>query len=243
VARPVVRRIVLVGVGIAIAAVCVRLGVWQLDRLDQRRAHNEAVRTGLAADPTSLVEALAEPDPAYRRVVVTGTYDAAHEVILYGRAFDGRPGDHVLTPLLLADGTAVIVDRGWVPFEPDRVVPVGGAAAAAPGEVTLEGFLVPSEDAGDDEGPAVDTIQRIDLARLGAQMPYALVPFAVQLEDQSPPVDLPVPAPAPELTEGPHLSYAIQWFAFALIALGGSMVIARRDRDDPIHDAGDEEDR
>ena len=133
----------------------------------------------------------------------------------------------------------MIVDRGWVPFQPDRVVPVRGAAAAAAGEVTVKGFLVPSEDAGDDEGPAVDTIQRIDLRRLGAQMPYPLAPLAVQLEEQSPVVDLPVAAPAPELTEGPHLAYAIQWFAFAAIALGGSIVIARRDR----HDTRHEEDR
>ncbi|HEX6845174.1 MAG TPA: SURF1 family protein [Actinomycetota bacterium] len=231
-ARPVLRRAVLVGIGIVVAAVCVRLGVWQLDRLEQRRASNDAVRTGLAAEPTTLAAAMQADDPAYRRVVVTGVFDATHEVILYGRTQEGRPGDHVLTPLVVSDGEAVLVDRGWIPFEPDRSVPVEGPAAAVEGDVTVEGFLVRSEDTGEDTGPTIDTIQRIDLERLGSQMPYRLAPFALQLERQSPAVDAPVPAPRPDLPEGPHLSYAIQWFAFAVIALGGSILIARRDRAD-----------
>lgn len=219
------------------AAVCVRLGFWQLDRLSQRRAFNEQVRAGLEADPASLrdiLAAAADPgDVAYRRARATGTYDPAHEVVLYGRALDGRPGDHILTPLVLDDGTAIVVDRGWVPFEANRELPVRGDAAAPAGPVTVEGFLEPPDDATPPGEAAVTTISRIDLELLQGQLPYQLAPLALQLESQSPAqVALPMPARGPELAEGPHLSYAIQWFAFATIALGGSALILRRDRRD-----------
>ena len=219
------------------AAVCARLGFWQLDRLSQRRAFNEQVRAGLEADPASLRDTLAaaaDPgDVAYRRVRATGAYDPTHEVVLYGRALDGRPGDHILTPLVLDDGTAIVVDRGWVPFEANRELPVPGGAAAPAGPVTVEGFLEPPDDASPPGDDAVTTIRRIDLELLQGQLPYELAPLALQLESQSPAqAALPVPAPGPELSEGPHLSYAIQWFAFATIALGGSALILRRERHD-----------
>ena len=95
------------------------LGLWQLDRLDQRRAYEDLVAERLAAPPSPLVDVL-EACPAttcrFRRVVAEGTFDPAHEVILYGRTQSGQTGNHVLTPLILEDGTAVAVDRGWVPL-------------------------------------------------------------------------------------------------------------------------------
>jgi len=99
------RWILLPVVAILVAATCVRLGFWQLDRLAGRRAFNAGVEAGLAA-PVAPVDALVDAEgadeAAYRRASATGTWDPAHEVILYGRPLDGRPGDHVLTPLLLA---------------------------------------------------------------------------------------------------------------------------------------------
>ena len=105
---------------IATVTICVRLGLWQLDRLEGRRAFNDRYAAGLEAAPLPLESLLAEGGAlAYRRAVATGRFDTDREVILYGRSLDGRSGNHVLTPLVLADGRAIIVDRGWVPFEMD----------------------------------------------------------------------------------------------------------------------------
>jgi cytochrome oxidase assembly protein ShyY1 len=178
-----------------------------------------------------LSTALASADATYRRVTVDGEWDAEHEVILFGRSLDGRPGNHVLTPLTFADGRAVLVDRGWVPSDVGEA-PVTGEAAAAPGRVTVEGLVLPSDDVGA-EPPATATlpeqVRSIDVATLDAAMPATLVPdLYVLLERQEPPSERPIPAPLPEIGEGPHFGYAIQWFTFAAVALVGYGVLARR---------------
>jgi len=237
------RWIVLLAIALVVAATCVRLGIWQLDRLEQRRALNERIRSGLASEPVPFDALVGEPDDAYRRVEATGTYDPEHEVLWYGRALDGRPGHHVLTPLVVGaeqtgeGGTAILVDRGWVPAE--HGTPPVEPAAPPTGPVTVTGFLVPA-GAGDDvvidRGPAgrALTVRRPDPAALRADVPYDLWPLAMQLEDQSPAQadDLPVVVPRPELDEGPHLSYAVQWFTFGTIALVGFVVLARREARD-----------
>jgi len=241
VAPPPLRRIALLVVAVIVAAVCVRLGIWQLDRLEGRRASNAAIRLGLQAPPTALSRLLAEtggdPDAlAYRRTSVMGTYDAANQLRLYGRALDGRPGDHVLTPLVLADGTSVLVDRGWIPLERDPTPTLTGAAAPPPGTVEVRGVLVPSEEGAafsQDDGASRTLVRAVNVHEIDARMPeHDLLGLALLLEEQSPtqPGDLPEPAPLPELDEGPHLSYAIQWFTFATIALVGYVVLSRRDR-------------
>lgn len=233
-----VRRIVLLVVAAVVAAVCVRLGFWQLGRLDERRAMNAAIERGLAEPTVEIAQLLGEAtdpdDLAYRRVTATGTYETGAELVLYGRALDGSPGDHVLTPLTTADGSVVIVDRGWVPYEPNRTVPVGPPAAAPDGSVSVEGVLVPSEPGrafSADADPSL--VRAVNVAEIDASMEaFDLVPAYLLLQTQDPSQDggLPVPSEIPELTEGPHLSYAIQWFSFATIAVVGCLVLIRRDR-------------
>lgn len=243
------RWIALLVVALVVAATCIRLGVWQLDRLDQRRALNDRVRAGLAAEPAPLEDLDGVPDEAYRRVAVTGAYDPEHEVLLYGRALDGRPGHHVLTPLVYGTeqagvgGAAVLVDRGWVPAELDT--PPVAPAAPPEGEVTVTGFLVPAEGGEDlvigrDPSGRVLTVRHADPAALDGEVPYDLWPLALQLQGQSPPqpVDLPAVVPSPELGEGPHRSYAVQWFIFATIALVGYVVLVRREVRDRARAAG-----
>ncbi len=236
------RRIGLLVVAIVVAATCIRLGFWQLDRLEGRRAANELVRAGLRAPAEpfdELVGGSSTPeDLAWRRAEVSGTYDPAEEVILYGRTQDGRQGDHVLTPLVLADGTAVIVDRGWIPFDPDQEPPITGPAAAPDGPVTVTGVVLAPGSGAVAAGPSpgetarVTTVQHVDLGVLQGQVPYELAPVAFQLQEQVPAQasGQPEPASLPALDEGPHLSYAIQWFAFAAIAVVGYVLLFRRDR-------------
>jgi cytochrome oxidase assembly protein ShyY1 len=227
-------------VGLAVAVVCVRLGVWQLDRLDQRHAFERAVARGLEAPPLPLERVLLPgtlpDDVRYRPVVVTGSFDAAREVILYGRPLDGRPGNHVLTPLVTGPGRAVIVDRGWVPFEIDEA-PVAQATPPV-GEVRVTGLLMAAEADGDGDATA-RTLARVDLALLDRSLPYDLEPMYVLLAEQDPPQGA-LPRPARLVVEEapPHLAYAIQWFAFASIAVVGSAVLARRRRASLTEGAG-----
>ncbi len=227
------RWIGLLAIALVIAATCVRLGIWQLDRLSQRRAFNAQVERGLAAEPVRLDTLTGRGSDVYRRVVATGTYDLEHEVLWYGRALDGSPGSEVLTPLVEAGGgTAVLVDRGWVPAALDT--PPVAEAAPPEGEVTVTGFLLPAEGAdviGRDAAGRILTIRHADPAALQGAVPFELFPLALQLQEQTPeqPTDLPAVVPPPELTEGPHRSYAVQWFTFATIALVGYAVLVRRE--------------
>jgi surfeit locus 1 family protein len=218
------------------AVVCVRLGFWQLDRLEHRRAANAAIEAGLAAAPGEATDLLRD-DPAtlaYRPAIATGTYDPSGELVLYGRSLDGRPGDHVLTPLVLDDGTRLLVDRGWIPFAPARTVPLTGVAAAPSGPVRVTGVLRASEsgDAFGDQAPAdADVVRAVNLDELRARDP-GLAPAYLQLTAQDPAQPEPIPAPIEPLGDGPHLSYAIQWFAFATIAVVGvSFLLVRGRRD------------
>ncbi len=230
------RWIALLAVALVVASTCVRLGIWQLDRLEQRRTLNDRIRKGLAAEPVPF-DTLTRDD-AYRSVVATGTYDPEREVLWYGRSLDGRPGHHVLTPLVTTtDGSrgAILVDRGWVPA--DLTSPPVERASPPAAEVTVTGFLIPTGDGDDaviDRGPSGRplTLRRPDPAAV--ETPYGLWPLAMQLEEQSPAQvgDLPVQVPRPELDEGPHLSYAVQWFIFATIAVVGFVVLARREARD-----------
>jgi surfeit locus 1 family protein len=232
------RWIALTLITIVVAATCVGLGMWQLDRLEGRRYFNERFRVGMAEAPEPIERLLAHPGNGpitYRRATATGRYDTDHEVLLYGRALDGQPGNHVLTPLVIEDGRAVIIDRGWVPFDVDTTPVL--AATPPDGIVVATGFLSPTEPGGtndaaqDADGRGATTFTRVDLGSIGALLPYELLPWYIALQDQSPAQsgELPRTVPPPTLDDGPHLSYAFQWFSFATIAIVGYGVLVRRE--------------
>ncbi|HEX9299244.1 MAG TPA: SURF1 family protein [Actinomycetota bacterium] len=236
---PPLRTVVLTAVTLLIVLTCIRLGFWQLHRLDGRKEANAEISAAEAAPPRPLPVLLAGTnDPTslrFRPTVATGTYDPAHEVLLYGRSsVQGEPGDQVLTPLRLADGRGIVVDRGWIPL--DRGVPVTGEAAAPPGTVTVAGVLFPPDATTIPTGTPspVERITKVDLGQIGAQLPYPIVPVYLLLQTQRPSQQgaLPEPPPLPPLTNGPHLSYAVQWFSFATITIVGYIVLLRRDRTD-----------
>ena len=224
----------LLAISLIVAAVCVALGIWQIARLHQEQQFNAAVREGLTESPRPLQDLVStdvHPEAMrYRRVTATGTYDGGAQVELYGRTLDGRPGSHLLTPLVTGDGLAIIVDRGWIPLDLDRSEETPPA-----GQVEIEGVLFASE--GDPPGQVgdpterVDTLVRVDLERIQAQLPYPIAPvyMLLQAPTTADPGELLVPAPLPELSDGPHLSYALQWFTFATISLVGFVVVALRE--------------
>ncbi|MFN2571445.1 MAG: SURF1 family protein [Gemmatimonadales bacterium] len=195
---------------ILVAAGCVRLGIWQLDRLAQRKGRNAVLAARLALPPLELRRGVTADSARQRRVLARGVYDFGAERSWPGRSFEGTPGVALITPLRLADGAAVLVDRGWVP-SPDAFH-VDHAAYREPDTASVTGIaLVPPRGRGD-----VD--------------PSGLLPVVVQLTSASPPAGLPRRWPLPAFDNGPHLSYAIQWFSFAVIALVGTFVMIRKDR-------------
>ncbi len=132
----------------------------------------------------------------------------------------------MLTPLVLTGGRAVLVDRGWVPFDLDT--PPVSRAAPPPEQVEVMGFLSPNEPGADSN---TDAFTKVDLDAIGHQLPYELVPWYLTLQEQAPaqPAGLPAIVPPPALEDGPHLSYAFQWFAFGTIAAIGYTILARRE--------------
>lgn len=212
----------------------VALGFWQLDRLEQRLAHNALVSARSEAAPVPVESLLDQPatDVAYRRVRAVGTYEPAGEVLLSTRSHAGRPGHHVLTPLRTRAGTLVVVDRGWVPLEHDDP-PLAGAAPPQ-GTVEVTGLAYPPAsarragrfDGGD--GP-LQFVSGVDLDRIAAELGEPVAPVYVwALAQQPPPAGYPGLVEPPPLEEGNHRSYAGQWFLFAAVVAAGYPLLLRR---------------
>lgn len=219
-------RNVFLGVfAVLVAAVCVRLGVWQLDRREQRRARNALAAARLAAAPVPVATLAADTAALrYRRVTVEGRPDYEHEVVLSNRVHEGSPGVNILTPVRLPGrDTAVLVNRGWV-YSPD-----GSRVALArwrEGEtLAVTGYVEPlvRDASAAPQGAAPRLLRRADAARIAALVPYPVRPYyVVALPDPRRPDTHATTArlAPPALDEGPHLGYAFQWFAFGTMALG-----------------------
>ena len=225
---------------ILLVSAMVWAGFWQLRRLDEKKDRNERVRSR-SEQPAVPAQSLAQPGQfekapglEFRRVTATGRYLRDQEVVVRSRSLDGAPGSWVLTPLQLDDGLSVAVIRGWFP-NPELVEEVPDSYRAPDGPVTVTGLVRLTETRGSfgAKDPATGTLTdlaRADVARLDAQVPGDLLPFTVQLLEQEPVLtgDDPTPVPAPALDEGPHFSYAVQWFTFSTIAVIGYPLILRR---------------
>lgn len=227
---------------LAVVAVCLALALWQFGRLAERKADNARLLQQMAREPadvTDLVHADSDPEEieaaTYRTVVVTGRFDLEEEVLLRSRSYRGRAGHHLLTPLLTAGGTALIVDRGWVPLGIDR--PRLDATAPPAGKVRVEGVLLRSEPKGflgisDPPEGHVDSLSRVDLKRLGEQLDYPIYPVYARLLGQDPgnPGGIPEPVEVPQPDDGPHLSYALQWLFFASAASTAYLALLHKER-------------
>jgi cytochrome oxidase assembly protein ShyY1 len=211
---------------IVVAAVCVRLGMWQFDRLDQRQADNERIEANLAAEPAPIdavigSESSVDADDEWRRVTVSGRYDSEHQLVLTQQNRDIGPGVEILTPLVTSDGTAVLVDRGWVAINQPSEVPEPPAPPA--GSVSVTGWLHADSDTEDwavtpDEG----TVRAVASDGIAPSLPYDVFPGWVALIEQTPPVGSGLAAPQePDLGQGPHFFYGLQWWFFAALAVGG----------------------
>lgn len=219
------RRISAVLAVLVIAGTCLQLGRWQLHRLDERRDWNQQVQTSLDAQTVPITQLLATQAPQsveWRAVAVTGRFDRSQELLIRGRYYLGQYGYEVITPLVTSDGRAVLVNRGWIA--------AGASATTVPsipeppsGEVSIIGRMR-SGDAVNRPGPSGAIVglparaaNRIDPAKIATTLPYPVFPGYIELME--PKTKSPIPVAPPELSEGPHLAYAVQWFFFGGLAL------------------------
>ncbi len=226
------RNVLAALIAIVVATLCFRLGFWQLERLAQRRALNDRVESRMRGDTVSLAQLPADSTRRFRLVRLSGTFDFDQELVLTGRSRDGSPGVHIITPLRRGPGArAVLVNRGWI-YSPDAATARLEAWRAERDTVVI-GYV-------DLFPPAAGPVRsqshprawrRLDADTLRATLPYEVEPLVVvalaeRLGGDSTPVRLPLPA----LGEGSHQSYAVQWFAFGVIALVGVGTLIWEDR-------------
>ncbi len=216
-------------------AVCIRLGMWQLDRLDQRRAFNTQVESMRAAKLLDLNQNVPDniSSMEWRTVTVTGEYDFANQVALRNQYNGDQYGYHLITPLLFDSSTglgqaAVLVDRGWIPADGNST-PERDAWRQYDewGQVTVTGQIRLGQakpaigGVADAESSRLDFWNNFNVARMSEQSPYPILAVYIQPnvnENDSPPIAF---QPVVELTEGSHFGYAVQWFSFAAILFIG----------------------
>lgn len=227
-------RVLLLIISLLTAVLFVRLGIWQLSRLQVRRTENR-LAAGARGDQVIELNRTGSGGAARenRRVSVQGRYDRTYEVVLRGHVYRELPGVEIVTPLRIeGSDSAVMVNRGFFP-SPDATfadtdslnetgnVRVSGVALAIP---------VSSDSGGALTSNGRETWRRLDLAALRARIPYPLLDVYILQSPDSGLPRYPIRLEPPPLTDGPHLSYAIQWFAFAAIAVGGGLIFALRKR-------------
>lgn len=235
------RAVGLVLVGVVVATVCVFLGRWQWHRHEWRDAQIAIAEANYDAAAVPLTDVVGDPsdtladDDQWRPVSVTGHY-LDTTVLLRNRPVDGNPAYHVVVPFVVAgSGDVLVVDRGWVPTGEDASESVAVPAAPA-GEVDLVVRLRTAErDSGrppaDGWVHALAPGQVMTAAGSGTVAAGELYTglYGQRVSEDPAPAEVPGPLPAPDLDPGSHLSYAFQWWAFALGALLGFSWLARRE--------------
>jgi surfeit locus 1 family protein len=207
---------------LAMIVVCVAAGNWQRGRMEDKAALRQQLDTAASAPPAALPAGTPDWNAwRYRTVELEGTYDASRQILLDNKVHAGRAGYHVVTPLDLADGRAVLVDRGFVAAGATRTeLP---AAAPPPGAVTVRGRVnLPGAYVELKDAPASGRVwQNLDPARFAAATGKAVVPVVVEQDPRGAPADgLARDWPAPDTGIDKHRIYMVQWYSFAALAAG-----------------------
>lgn len=220
------RRWLLFAVTVAVlAALAWRLGVWQFHRLDEREASNAIVERNVAAPPVPVDEVL-EPGvevsktEEWKRVTATGEYDADNTVVVRYRTRDGEAGVDVVVPLRTRQGPVLLVDRGWI-AAPNRAADVSGLPSPPAGQVTVSGW-VRADASGDSTRVSEGSVRSISSTAIGAALDLEVYGGFVDLDSEDPaPAEPLAKAELPDLDNGPHFFYGLQWWFFGLLAVFG----------------------
>ncbi|BBH66481.1 SURF1-like protein [Actinoplanes sp. OR16] len=215
------------------AIVMVMLGNWQLRRYHERTEINDRIDSANSVEAVPITSVLSAPTAAgtpgsapgkslaWTKVTVTGRYDQATEIQARGRTVDGEVGFEIVTPLILDDGTAVLVDRGWVPAGEGGALAAPVAPAAPSGRVTVVGQIHLSESRPapvERRDGRLDT-RRVSIPRLATELPFPVYGAYVLLTEQTPAADPAfVPIPISHEDAWQNGGYAVQWWIFAGMA-------------------------
>jgi cytochrome oxidase assembly protein ShyY1 len=207
---------------------CVFLSRWQFQRLHQREATNAQVISALAAKPVPL----SDSQPEWTQVTATGVFDTSHEIVVRNQSRDigTGAGVDIVTPLVLSDGQAVLVDRGWLETQRTIARPKH-IPSPTRGTVTVTGWLHPNNGA----GPGAVNVDNGQVRAISSdaisktvKLPYRLHEGYISMQSQAPTDHSGLaPEPKPDLGNGPHLFYAIQWLFFGALAPVGYFWFAR----------------
>lgn len=227
------RRWLLFGAAVVLLGVaCWRLGEWQFHRLEDRRTDNEIIERNLAAQPVDAREVMRADQPLprsqqWRRVTLSGEYDVSNQVVVRYQTRDGHPGVSIVTPLVLGDGSEVLVERGWVATANSGAAEVD-APDPPPGQVRVAGWARPDQE-GDAQAitPRNDQVRLISSAGFTDVLRPTLLRGYVSAEEESPePAESLQRTEPPELSSGPHFFYGLQWWFFGALAVGGFVYFA-----------------
>ncbi len=221
------RWLLFLAVVLLLAYACLLLGRWQWHRLESKKTNNAIIRTNQSAAPVPVEQVLREgkdPDSSQQYAVVsaTGTYDVSKTIIIRYRTDDhGASGADVVVPLVTPSGTALLVDRGWVATSNQGVTDPSQVPAPPSGTVTVTGSV--RQDADGSSAQVVDGSARaVSSARIQPAIGIPVYGGFVDLKTETPAPTTPLEvADAPDLSNGPHFFYALQWWFFGLLALFG----------------------
>jgi cytochrome oxidase assembly protein ShyY1 len=224
------RTIALTLSAFALAALCVRLGFWQWHRMEGKKQEQALIERHLAGQPVP-IRSVVRPghpvtdDQEWTRVSATGRFDPRHEITVKFTTRNGNAGADVVTPLVLADGSAVLVDRGWMATQNTNARPTDVPAPPS-GRVTIEGWLLPDNRAGSNAVVPVDgQVRAIASHGVRAYVGRELLPGFVNLQEPKSPGL--APEPRPHVSHYLNYFYALQWWFFAGLALIGPFWFTR----------------
>jgi surfeit locus 1 family protein len=215
-----------VALAVLSAAVCVRLGFWQLDRHAQRKSFNADRAARLALAPASFDSVRRLREGWLRQATLEGQPDSLQEFLITGRSRNGSPGVYIMTPLRMSgNDTAVLVNRGWV-YAPDAATADLSRWRESRTSYTGHTDTLPISAA----PPQLKNrgLRSLNRGGVDSLLPYPFYSLYLIAHDSVP--DGPARLSQPALDGGPHLSYAIQWFCFAAIAIGGAVIVWHKSR-------------
>jgi cytochrome oxidase assembly protein ShyY1 len=220
------RWILFFAVVVLLAYACLLLGRWQWHRLTSTKANNAIIRSNQTAAPTPVDQVLSRgTDPSsadqYKVVSAVGSYDVSHTIVVRYQTHEGNSGIDVVVPLVTASGTALLVDRGWVATSNQGFTDPSQVPPPPAGKVTVTGWV--RRDAGGGSAQVVNASTRaISSAQIQPAIGIPVYGGFVDLLTETPKAAAPlVPADPPDLSNGPHFFYALQWWFFGLLAIFG----------------------
>jgi cytochrome oxidase assembly protein ShyY1 len=211
------------------------LGEWQFGRLDDKRDRNAVIEANAHEDPVPVGDVLAPGEPVaeteeYTVVEATGTYEVDDTLIVRYRTRDGAQGVDVVVPLVTDDGTALVVDRGWLAYDGPPADATDEVPAPPVGEVTITAWVRADGEGGSTE-VSDGGMRAISSTAVGDALDLEVYGGFVELLSEDPaPAESLEPAEEPDTGEGPHFFYGLQWWFFGLLAVGGCGYLAWDER-------------